>query len=211
MSRGRGRGGRGYTFNLESIGIGKGEQLPGPSLAPPPLYPNLPVKPAPIIPARGDNINYLYDVKQSMMSSFRSSKYYLVPPKVKLTVQRYSDKFDVTNNPTSSQDLNSLDWRLFPEELKPSKKAKKVKAKKILEVGDLNQILKKREEEEENGEKSPKSEKDASEPEDEVDSDEGEKDEEDIEEDTDYARSYFDNGEGFLEESDDNLDEGPVY
>lgn len=210
MSRGRGRGGRGFTFNLESIGIGKGEQLPAPSLAPPPLYPSLPVKPEPIIPGNDDK--YLHDVKQSLISSFRSSKYFVVPPKVKTTVQRYSDKFDASNTLTTSSDLDSLDWRLFPEELKPTKKIRKTKPEKILGPDDVDQLLKKMEELEETGEKSPKSEKDESEPEGEIDSDEGEKDEEEIEEDTDYARNYFDNGESFLEDnSDDNLDEGPVY
>ena len=28
---------------------------------------------------------------------------------------------------------------------------------------------------------------------------------------TDYANNYFDNGEGYLDDDDDNLDEGGIY
>lgn len=37
-SRGRGRGGH-MTFNVEAVGIGKGEALPPPTLQPSPLFP----------------------------------------------------------------------------------------------------------------------------------------------------------------------------
>ncbi|XP_064475083.1 DNA-directed RNA polymerase III subunit RPC7-like isoform X5 [Ornithodoros turicata] len=36
-------------------------------------------------------------------------------------------------------------------------------------------------------------------------------DEEELEEETDYVAGYFDNGESYLDEEDDNLDDGPVY
>ena len=37
---GRGRGiGRGMSFNVESLGFGRGEALPGPILQPPPVFP----------------------------------------------------------------------------------------------------------------------------------------------------------------------------
>ena len=32
-----------------------------------------------------------------------------------------------------------------------------------------------------------------------------------MDDETDYARDYFDNGEGYLDEEDDNLDEGGIY
>lgn len=28
---------------------------------------------------------------------------------------------------------------------------------------------------------------------------------------TDYNQNYFDNGEGYLDDEDDNLDDGPIY
>lgn len=34
---------------------------------------------------------------------------------------------------------------------------------------------------------------------------------EEMDEDGDYANNYFDNGEGYLDEEDDNLDEGGIY
>ena len=36
-------------------------------------------------------------------------------------------------------------------------------------------------------------------------------DDEEMDDETDYARDYFDNGEGYLDEEDDNLDEGGIY
>jgi DNA-directed RNA polymerase III subunit RPC7 len=32
-----------------------------------------------------------------------------------------------------------------------------------------------------------------------------------MDEGTDYINSYFDNGENYLDEEDDNLDDGPIY
>jgi DNA-directed RNA polymerase III subunit RPC7 len=34
---------------------------------------------------------------------------------------------------------------------------------------------------------------------------------EEMDEGTDYINSYFDNGENYLDEEDDNLDDGPIY
>ena len=34
---------------------------------------------------------------------------------------------------------------------------------------------------------------------------------EEMDEGTDYINSYFDNGESYLDEEDDNLDDGPIY
>ena len=43
-----------------------------------------------------------------------------------------------------------------------------------------------------------------------VESDGPEEDEE-MDDGTDYANNFFDNGEGYLDEDDDNLDEGGIY
>lgn len=105
---GKGRGRGKYTFNLESIGISKNETLPSSSLTPPPLFPPLPVKSVPFTPSKSDHYNYLYDVKQELSSAFKSSKYFLVPPKVNLGIQRYSDKFAASNDSPSKQNGDSL-------------------------------------------------------------------------------------------------------
>lgn len=105
---GKGRGRGKYTFNLEVIGIGKGEALPSSSLAPPPLFPPLPVKTAPFCPSKSDHYNYLHDVKQELNSAFKSSKYFLVPPKVNLGIQRYSDKFAGSSDSPPKQTAESL-------------------------------------------------------------------------------------------------------
>jgi len=39
VSRGRGRGRGSSTINIETIGFGRGDQLPAPTLQPPPKYP----------------------------------------------------------------------------------------------------------------------------------------------------------------------------
>lgn len=103
--RGRGRGGK-YTFNLESLGIGKGENLPSSSVTPPPLYPPLPVKPASFTSTQGDQYSYLLEQKQELSNTFKSSRFHLLPPKIDLEIERYSDKF--ATQPIQNQNVNDL-------------------------------------------------------------------------------------------------------
>src|SRR5437879_2952793 len=91
--RGRGRGGgSGLSFSLESMGLSRGDALPPPILQPPPNYPPLDVKCAPLRITDGDD--YLLTLKQELRSAFSSSIYYINPIKAKPKIERYSDKYE---------------------------------------------------------------------------------------------------------------------
>ncbi|KAJ7307513.1 hypothetical protein JRQ81_009537 [Phrynocephalus forsythii] len=144
-----GRGGPGkargshMTFNVEAVGISKGEGLPPPTLQPSPLFP--------VSLAAWD-------------------------------VERYSDKYQMSGSVDNAIEW-SPDWRRLPGELKIRTLEKKEE-----------EVISEEEEEKEEGEEGKEEE-------------EEEYDEEEFEEETDYIMSYFDNGEDFGADSDENMDE----
>ena len=126
-----------------------------------------------------------------------------------------------------------LDWKRFPKELAPSSVSRKTKR----QGGELNTTLKKKaktlsihpddvldklEKAEKNGaidgEDKEGSDLEGSDNDDDKDNiekknedlDSDEVDEE-LDEGTDYANNFFDNGENYLDDEDDNLDEGGIY
>ncbi|XP_015263814.1 PREDICTED: DNA-directed RNA polymerase III subunit RPC7-like [Gekko japonicus] len=162
--RGRGRGGH-MTFNVEAVGIGKGEALPPPTLQPSPLFPPLEYKPVPL--QTGEEVEYMLALKQELRGAMKNLPYFIKPSAPKKDVERYSDKYQMSG-PVDNAIEWSPDWRRLPQELK-------IRVRKI---------RKQRKEEEEEA-----------------------YDEEEYEEETDYIMSYFDNGEDFGGDSDDNMDE----
>lgn len=139
-------------------------------------------------------------------------------------VERYSDKYHSSEQTDSLMDWTP-DWKRLPKELRvhvrktpkdgvtvaaarlskgPSGQKKKKKVKEKEEVLLKLESLEKKEEqessEEEEGEEKKKQEEEEAEAEEEYD-------EEEFEEETDYIMSYFDNGEEFGGDSDDNMDE----
>ena len=118
--------------------------------------------------------------------------------------------------------LTGIDWKRYPKELGPStadKKAnKRNKALKVkipskrAKVANTEELLNKLENAEKN-EKEVESESESENEDDDKKSDKNEEMDEDepdeeMDDGTDYANNYFDNGEGYLDEEDDNLDEG---
>ena len=116
----------------------------------------------------------------------------------------------------------------FPEELRPGalvkKKVKKVgkgpnlvkRAKNVDIVGKLGELEEKEKKGDGEGSEEEK------EVEDEDDEDGGKKDppaeeeeaeepDEEMDDETDYANQFFDNGENYLDEEEDNLDEGGIF
>ena len=137
---------------------------------------------------------------------FRSSKYFMGTP---------SDTH--LHNP----DLN---WAILPPDLRPAKQKTKLKRSVKPNLAkrshvDVETKFKELESKEKSG-KDGDSDKDAQ---DDTD-DEGEEDrksvenvsggeepDEEMDGGTDYASNYFDNGEGYEDGEDDNLDEGGIY
>ena len=127
-----------------------------------------------------------------------------------------------------SKPLTGIDWKRYPKELCPSTSDKKstkrqkstpkprvpTKKSKVENPDDLLDKLEKAEKNDKGNEGS-----DAEGSDNDDDDNESTKNEE-IEEDepdeemddgTDYANNYFDNGDGYLDEEEDNIDEGGIY
>ncbi|XP_035231717.1 DNA-directed RNA polymerase III subunit RPC7-like isoform X2 [Stegodyphus dumicola] len=161
------------------------------------LYP-LQFKPLPLV--TGKKILYTLTLKQEIRTSFKESGYSIPPVTVKKDIERYTDKYQ----PVHAADQIVWDKAFFPTELfdEPKKKKRKVvkkqtKAEAVVEKLKLLEAKEETEEEEEEKEEEAENEE--------------EYDEEELEEGTDYAANYFDNGESYLEEDDDNVDEGYDY
>uniref|UniRef100_V9LF09 DNA-directed RNA polymerase III subunit RPC7 n=1 Tax=Callorhinchus milii TaxID=7868 RepID=V9LF09_CALMI len=208
---GRGRG-RGLTFNVEVVGIKKGDSLPPPTLQPPPLFPSLQCKALPL--HSGEEAEYMLALKQELRGAMRGLPYYVKPAAPRKDIERYSDKYQVSGPADNTIEWNP-DWKRLPRELKirvrrPAKEKAPVSGWKVKprtrvereEIIKKLESLEKKEEEhssEEDGEKEGEKEEN-----------EEEYNEEEFEEETDYVMSYFDNGEDFGGDSDDNADEA-VY
>ncbi|XP_043935928.1 DNA-directed RNA polymerase III subunit RPC7-like isoform X2 [Protopterus annectens] len=113
--RGRGRGRGQMTFNVEAVGIGKGETLPPPTLQPPPLFPALDYKPVPL--QTGEEVEYMLALKQELRGAMKSLPYYVKPAAPKKDIERYTDKYQVTGPVDNAIDWNP-DWKRLPQELK---------------------------------------------------------------------------------------------
>lgn len=219
---GRGRG-RNFSFNIENLGFGRGESLPGPTVQPPPIFPPLETKPVPL--ATGDNYDYMLALKQEFRTTMRDSPFFIKTSRVKKDIERYTDKYQINGNGDSSREWTPM-WHRLPKELhirmKKSRKAKAVIKPKILlndkkskkQVDDVLNSLEVLEEQEvkdvppEESEEKKANEQTEGE---EEEIDDEDYDEEDMEEGTDYISSYFDNGESFLDDEEENLDDGPIY
>ncbi|XP_063040885.1 RNA polymerase III subunit GL a [Engraulis encrasicolus] len=215
---GRGRGRAQLTFNVDALGIKRGESLPPSMVKPSPLFPPMQFQPVPL--QTGEAEDYMIALKQEYRASTKNLPFHIVPAKAKRDVERYTDKYQ-TSEPKNNTIEWTPDWNRLPKELcirvrepKKSKAQPSVKRKKKADMGKQEVLQKletlekkeeetKSDEEEENEEaKKKKKTEDDDEPEEENDYDE-----EDLEDDTDYISSYFDNGEDFGADSDDNMDE----
>lgn len=103
------------TFNMEAVGIGKGDALPPPTLQPSPLFPPLEFHPVPL-PA-GEEGEYVLALKQELRGAMRQLPYFIRPAVPKRDVERYSDKYQMSGPIDNAIDWNP-DWRRLPSELK---------------------------------------------------------------------------------------------
>ncbi|KAM7421707.1 hypothetical protein PAMA_015721 [Pampus argenteus] len=219
--RGRGRGRRLMSFSVEAVGINRGDSLPPSIQQPTPLFPVMEQKPLPL--TGGEEAEYLLALKQEFRGAMKSLPFFIQPAAALRDVERYSDKYHSSEQTDSLMDWTP-DWKRLPKELRvhvrktpkdgvvavaiqSSKRQSGQKKKKVKEKEEVLlklECLEKKEEqessEEEEGEEKKKQEEDEAEAEEEYD-------EEEFEEETDYIMSYFDNGEEFGGDSDDNMDE----
>lgn len=199
--RGRGRGG---SFLQERFGT------TGDTLIPPPLFPPLKFKPTPL--KSGSDYDYMMKVKEDLKADWKDNLRHLFKEEKKKDIERYSDKY--SNLPIQESGDWDIDFNRIPKELRPRLKRKAkiipvIKPKKNLKRLDQSVISKTLEE----LEKKEANEKDDVDGDVEVEKKKGEDDEDndeekfdyddsDNEEDNDYIENYFDNGEGFGDDSD---------
>ncbi|XP_073714272.1 RNA polymerase III subunit GL a isoform X2 [Misgurnus anguillicaudatus] len=217
---GRGRGRNQFTFNVDSLGFGRGESLPTSTHTPSPLFPPMQFRPVPL--HTGEEVEYMLALKQELRASSKNLPFHIRAAKAKKDVARYSDKYQKGEPKNNTIEWNP-DWSRMPKELcikvrkplktsatpqlkqKPKKAVGKEEVLKKLETLEKKEQEQHSEEEEEEEKKKKKEENEEDEPD--VDED---YEEEELEDETDYIMSYFDNGEEFGGDSDDNMDEA-VY
>lgn len=233
MSRGRGRG-TGLSFNAELLGVGRGQEaIPASLLTPPPLYPPRLAPPCPLV--EGPETDYLLAVRKEFLHQMKHSGFQLgggssstTGATTALKVDRYSDRYQ------TRQDVPlQLDWSRFPSELRPENRKRRVKRRPVVNLaqvknpnlvgqGDVINTLDELEKKEKSGNKSEdetEKKEGGSDGEDEdkpklpgaLEDSEGELEDEEMDDGTDYANNYFDNGEEYGDEDEDNLDEGGIY
>uniref|UniRef100_A0A3P9PN34 RNA polymerase III subunit G like n=1 Tax=Poecilia reticulata TaxID=8081 RepID=A0A3P9PN34_POERE len=209
---GRGRGRR--TLGLDPVGTSRGDPLPPAVQQPTPVFPVMEQKPLPL--AGGEESEYLTALKQDFRAAMRSQPCFIQPATAHRDVERYSDKYHLSDKMDGLTDWiigeftsvrNSLVWfgsrpmnlTRFRLSSEPQSKQNPFSRHPSLDPGTLEK-KEQQESSEEEGEEQKEEEAEAEE----------EYDEEEFEEETDYIMSYFDNGEDFGGDSDDNMDEA-VY
>lgn len=218
--RGRGRG-KTVSFDVQALGFGRGEALPAANLQPPPLFPTQEFKSVPL--SQSEDYEYMLALKQEFIATLHKSPYYLKLNDKRRDIERYSDKYQL-NQQDCAEALNPA-WRRLPAELKvKERKLKRAKSSlkpkipqrktPVTDVKEIAKTLETLEKKEETNVEVEEGAGDEDEEEKEDDPDEiGEDevyDEDDLEEETDYAFNYFDNGEGYGDDDGDD-DEGPIY
>ncbi|KAF4088287.1 hypothetical protein AMELA_G00080580 [Ameiurus melas] len=212
--RGRGRGRAQLSFPVEAVGIGKGENLPPSTVQPTSLFPPLEHKPVPL--QTGEEAEYMLALKQEFRGAMKTLPFYIRPAAPKKDVERYSDKYQNVE-PSDNTIEWSPDWKRLPKELRvqvkrPPSERRAVIPKSSKQPRVDKEIIRKLEtlEKKEEEVSSDEEEREKKKTEDEEAEGMEEYDEEEFEEETDYIMSYFDNGEDFGADSDDNMDEA-VY
>ncbi|XP_035514943.1 DNA-directed RNA polymerase III subunit RPC7 [Morone saxatilis] len=213
---GKGRGVAAFTFNIEALGIGRGS-MPEARVGPTPLFPNTDFKPVPL--KAGEDEDYMLALKQEMRGTMQRLPHNIKPQTNKAEVEKYTERY--LKQSQMDDEEWTPDWNLFPKELMPQKKKPHAKPgikKKPVKISrkETEAILSKLEELAKKDDGNPEKSDDETEKktgnkdeEEEIEAEEYE--EEDIEEDNDYIESYFDNGEDFAPDSDENMDGEATY
>lgn len=216
---GRGRGKPAMSFSMEQLGFAKGDVLPAPVLQPSPNYPPLDHRPLPI--ELTTEMSYLVELKQYFADYMRESPNNVQAVVPREDIERYCEDYEesIVERDRLARE-SKYDWSRMPVELKSLQKHKLQQQnrkrkhidveKKLMELEKKEKIQQTKteegqEEEEEN--KAEEEEKDTEEDETGMKV-EGEMDEE-MDDGTDYANDYFETGENYF--SEDDNDDGPTY
>ncbi|TRY93077.1 hypothetical protein DNTS_023844 [Danionella cerebrum] len=218
--QGRGRGRTQFNFNVDALGFGRGDALPTATHTPSPLFPPMQFRPVPL--HTGEEVEYMLALKQELRASSKNLPFHIRAARTKKDVARYSDKYQTKEQKDNTIEW-SPDWSRFPKELcikvqKARKSSGKIQPKLKSENNSIQRrgssktrgTLEKKEEEQHSEEEEDEKKKKNDEQEEEDPDVDQDFEEEELEDETDYIMSYFDNGEDFGGDSDDNMDEA-VY
>lgn len=215
---GRGKGKPGMSFSMEQLGFAKGEMLPAPVLQPSPSYPILDHKPLSI--QITTEISYLVELKRDFTEYMRESSNNVQAVVLNEDIERYCEDYEEIAGYNRSEYESKYDWSRFPMELKSSRKRKlqqqdmrPCKKRKIIDIEKKLMELDKSEKTQRSDADEEAEEEDEDEEEKEKEMNERVKNEEEIDEEmddgTDYANEYFETGENYC--SEDDNDDGPVF
>ncbi|XP_029533264.2 DNA-directed RNA polymerase III subunit RPC7 isoform X2 [Oncorhynchus nerka] len=217
MAGGKGRGIAAFSFNIESLGLSRGnmpQTREGPNKLYPvssiiltaftglmvsvswkwSLFPDVEFKPVPL--KEGEDEDYMLALKQEIRGTMRLLPHNIKPLAGKGDVERYKERYQ-------RQNMLDEEWTPVGAKKKPIKVSSKEKADVLSKLDELEKKDDVKSDEE-------KEEKKTSE-EGEEEEIEGEELEEELEEENDYIASYFEDGDDFGAGSDENMDEGATY
>ncbi|XP_020292422.1 DNA-directed RNA polymerase III subunit RPC7 [Pseudomyrmex gracilis] len=219
---GRGRGRPNQSFSMErELGISKGDSLLSTSiLQPSPHYPSLDCKPPPI--NLSAEMSYLVELKRDFTEYVRESPNNVQAIVLNEDIERFCEDYEETiaEYYTRSEYESRYDWNKVPVELKGSHNKRKsspqknVDKRKKVESVDIQKKLEELEKTE-STQKIKSEREDKEQEEEEEDAEDKDVDErvknEDVEMDdgTDYANEYFENGDNYY--SEDENDDGPTF
>uniref|UniRef100_A0A3B3VVE0 RNA polymerase III subunit G like n=1 Tax=Poecilia latipinna TaxID=48699 RepID=A0A3B3VVE0_9TELE len=202
---GRGRGRR--TLGLDPVVTSRGDSLPPAVQQPTPVFPVMEQKPLPL--TGGEESEYLTALKQDFRAAMRSQPCFIQPAAAHRDVERYSDKYHLSDKMDGLTDWIIGEFTSVRNRAALSHLAAAPLGQKKKKVGEKEEVLLKLETLEKKEQQESSEEEGEEQKEEEAEAEE-EYDEEEFEEETDYIMSYFDNGEDFGGDSDDNMDEA-VY
>lgn len=211
---GRGKIKSSMSFSMEQLGFSKGEMLPTPVLQPSPSYPMLDHKPLPV--QITTEMSYLIELKRDFTEYMQESSNNVQAIVLNEDIERYCEDYEETKTRYNTLEYESnYDWSRMPMELKSSRKRKiqeqieKPSKRRKMELNIETKLIELEkeentqrhdvEEEVEEGEEGEDQEEKIS---------ERVKDEEEVDEEmdvgTDYANEYFENGENYYSEDDND-------
>lgn len=130
------------SFNVEALGFGVGEALPGPVLAPPSLFPPLTNPPVALRGVDGKNssfsgkvdwdycvmvkkqlVDWMWDASPFVSCLGPSGDFGRATARAPgvADVERYSDRYQLPQVSGNQKESTCFDWTRFPKELRPGK------------------------------------------------------------------------------------------
>lgn len=212
---GRGRGKSAMSFSMEQLGISKGEVLPAPVLQPSPSYPQLDHKPLPI--QLTTEMSYLIELKRGFTEYMRESPNNVQAAILNEDIERFCEDFDEAITECEKSKYEAYhDWNRMPKELKVSKK-RKLRQQNVgpNKKKDMDIVKKLTELEKKESTQQPVEEEDKEEGDEEENDEEKEagnrvieeEEEDEMDDGTDYANEYFENGDNYYSEDENDDDQ----